>query len=137
MKSQLRDAGMTSTQMDTDTSQTTTTMDTNFAMNQLEELYETINILGNGAQALNEDAERLNSELHEHETKLQSLIENASEVKVAVEEENPLLEGITRNLEILNQDLVSLQERIDDMQHTSYDGIFTWKITNFQEKMSK
>ncbi len=128
---------MTSTQMDTDTSQTTTTIDSNFAMNQLEELYETINILGNGAKALNEDAERLNSELHEHETKLQSLIGKASEVKVAVEEENALLEGITRNLEILNQDLVSLQERIDDMQHTSYDGIFTWKITNFQEKMSK
>ena len=137
MKSQLRDAQMTSTQMDTDTPQTTTTIDNNFAMNQLEELYETIRILGNGAQTLNEDAERLNSELHEHETKLQSLIENASQVKVAVEEENALLEGIMRNVEILNQDLVSLQEKIDDMQHISYDGTFTWKITKFQEKMSK
>jgi len=137
MKSQLRDAHMTSTQMDTDTPQTTTTMDTNFAMNQLEELYETISILGNGAQTLNEDAQRLNSELHEHETKLQSLIENASQVKGAVEEENALLDGITRNLEILNHDLVSLQERIDDIQYISYDGTLTWKIPNFQEKMSK
>jgi chromosome segregation ATPase len=137
MKSQLRDARTTSNQMDTDTPQTTTTIDTNFAMNLLEGLYETISILGNGAQTLNEDAQKLNSELHEHEAKLQSLIENTSQVKVAVEEENVLLEGITRNMEMLNQDLMSLQERIDDMQCISYDGTLTWKITNFQEKMSK
>jgi chromosome segregation ATPase len=138
MKSQLRDAQMTSTQMDTDTPQTTTTtMDNNFAVNQLEELYETISMLSRGTQTLNEDAERLNSDLLEHETKLQSLTENVSQVKVAVEEENALLEGITRNLEILNQDLVSLTEKIDDMQYISYDGTFTWKIPNLQEKMSK
>ncbi len=137
MKSQLRDARTTSNQMDTDTPQTTTTIDTNFAMNLLEGLYETISILGNGAQTLNEDAQKLNSELHEHEAKLQSLIENTSQVKVAVEEENVLLEGITRNMELLNQDLMSLQERIDDMQYISYDGTLTWKIPNFQEKMSK
>ncbi len=129
---------MTSTQMDTDTPQTTTTtMDNNFAVNQLEELYETISMLSRGTQTLNEDAERLNSDLLEHETKLQSLTENVSQVKVAVEEENALLEGITRNLEILNQDLVSLTEKIDDMQYISYDGTFTWKIPNLQEKMSK
>jgi chromosome segregation ATPase len=138
MKSQLRDAQMTSTQMDTDTPQTTTTtMDNNFAVNQLEELYESISILSSGTQTLNEDAGRLNSDLLEHETKLQSLTENISQVKVAVEEENALLEGITRNLEILNQDLVSLTEKIDDMQYISYDGTFTWKITKVQEKMSK
>jgi chromosome segregation ATPase len=129
---------MTSTQMDTDTPQTTTTtMDNNFAVNQLEELYESISILSSGTQTLNDDAGRLNNDLLEHETKLQSLTENVSQVKVAVEEENALLEGITRNLEILNQDLVSLTEKIDDMQCISYDGTFTWKIPNLQEKMSK
>jgi len=137
MKSQLRDAQMTTTQMDTDTPQITTTIGNNFAMNQSEELYETINILRSGTQALNEDAQRLNSELIEHETKLKSLMENVPQVKVAVEEENALLEGIMRNLEILNQDLISLNEKIDDMQYISYDGGFTWKITKFQEKMSK
>jgi len=138
MRSQLRDAQMTSTQMDTDTSQrTTTTIDNNFAVNQLEELYQTINILSSGTQTLNEDAGRLNSDLLEHETKLRSLTENVSQVKVAVEEENALLEGITRNLGLLNQDLVSLTEKIDDVQYISYDGTFTWKITKVQEKMSK
>jgi SMC interacting uncharacterized protein involved in chromosome segregation len=135
MKSQLRD-----NQMDTDTHQTTTTTTTttnNFAMDQLEELYETVRILSNGAQTLNEDRQRLNSELLEHQTKLQSLTGNASQVQVAVEEENALLEGIKRNIEVLNQDVISLKEKIDDMQYISYDGTFTWEITNFQEKMGK
>jgi chromosome segregation ATPase len=135
MKSQLRD-----NQMDTDTHQTTTTMTTttnNFAMDQLEELYETVRILSSGAQTLDEDRQRLNSELLEHRTKLQSLTDNASQVQVAVEEENALQEEMTRNLEILNQDVISLKEKMDDMQYISYDGTFTWKITNFQEKMSK
>jgi DNA repair exonuclease SbcCD ATPase subunit len=130
MKSQLTDA-------DTDTAQTTTGIDDNFAMNQLEELYETISVLASGINTLNEDTQRLNTELVEHETKLQSLIENVSKVKIAVEEENALLERNTQNLGLLDKDLVSLQEKIDDMQYISYDGTFTWKITNFQEKMSK
>jgi chromosome segregation ATPase len=130
MKSQLTDA-------DTDTAQTTTGIDDNFAMNQLEELYETISVLASGINTLNEDTQRLNTELVEHETKLQSLIENVSKVKIAVEEENALLERNTQNLGLLDKDLVSLQEKIDDMQYVSYDGTFTWKITNFQEKMSK
>jgi chromosome segregation ATPase len=138
MKSQLRDAQMTSIQMDADASQTTTTtMDNNFAVNQLEELYETISMLSRGTQTLNEDAERLNSDLLEHETKVQSLTENVSKVKVAVEEENALLEKIMGNVASLPRNLVSLTEKIDDMQYVSYNGTFTWKIPNLQEKMSK
>jgi len=122
--------------MDTDNHQATTTTNNSFALNQLEELYETINILGNGAEILKDDVQRLNNELPEHETKLQALIENGSQVKVSVEEENAMLEGTMRNLEILHQDLKSLKEKVDDMQFESYDGTLTWRISNFQEKMS-
>jgi predicted nucleic acid-binding Zn-ribbon protein len=137
MKSQLRDDQMTTTQMDTDTPQTTTTTENNFAVNQLEELDETLRILASGSQTLNEDVQRLNNDLLEHETKLQSLTENVLQVKMAIQEENDLSEKITENVEVLNQDLMSLKEKIDDMQYISYDGTFTWKITKFQEKMSK
>jgi len=54
-----------------------------------------------------------------------------------VEESHNFLQGVKHNQDILNQDLVSLKEKINDMQHGSYDGMFVWKITNFQEKMSK
>ena len=50
-------------------------------------------------------------------------------MKVAVEDEYGLSDGTMRNVDVLNQDLVSLVEKIDDMQYISYDGTFTWKIT--------
>jgi len=87
MKSQLTSAQTT----------TTTSADDSFALNQLEELYETINILASGIQALNEDTERVNRELIIHQTQLQSLIENISQMKVAVEEEHGLVEGNRQN----------------------------------------
>ena len=126
MKSQLRDAQMTSTQMDNDV-----------IRNQLEELDEMIRVLSSATNTINDDAQRLDRELGEHQMKLQRLTENVSNVKLGVEEQSALLQGMTRNLEILNQDLLSLQEKIDDMQNVSNDGTFTWKITKFQEKMSK
>jgi predicted nucleic acid-binding Zn-ribbon protein len=137
MKSQLRDGQSTSTEMNTNTSRTTTTIDNNFAMNQLQELHDTIALLGSGAETLNEDAQQLNTNLLEHQVKLQRLTENIGNVKLGVEEASVLLDGVGRNLDILNQDLISLKEKIDDMQYVSYDGAFTWKITNVREKMSK
>ena len=137
MKSQLRDGQMTSNEMDTDTPRTTTTIDNNFAINQLEELYETIRVLGSGVETLNADTQRLNSNLVEHQIKLQHLTENVTNVKLGIEEESVVLDGTRQNLDILNQDLMSVAEKIDEMQYVSYDGTFTWKITNFRNKMSK
>ena len=137
MRSQLRDGQMTSNEMDTDTPRTTTTIDNNFAINQLEELHETIRVLGSGVETLNADTQRLNTNLLEHQIKLQRLTENVTNVKLGIEEESVVLDGVGRNLDILNQDLTSLGEKIDDMQYVSYDGTFTWNITNFRTKMSK
>ena len=114
-----------------------TTVEDSVGGNELEELYESISILTDGSQSLNEDMGRLNSELVDHETRLQSAVENAEHVKGAIEEEHTLLEGITRNVELLQQDLMALQERIDDMENISYDGTYTWKISQVQEKMSQ
>jgi chromosome segregation ATPase len=137
MRSQLRDGQMTSNEMDTDTPRTTTAIDNNFAINQLKELHETIRVLGSGVETLNADTQRLNTNLLEHQIKLQRLTENVTNVKLGIEEESVVLDGVGRNLDILNQDLTSLAEKIDDMQYVSHDGTFTWKITNFRTKMSK
>ncbi|CAF3419900.1 unnamed protein product [Rotaria sp. Silwood1] len=136
MKLQLRNAQMTSNQMDTDSPRTTTMIDDNFAINQLEELRETISILANGSETLNEDIKRLSTESVEYENNLQHLVENVSNMKLAVEEEHVFDEANTRNLEVLNQSLMSSQEKIDDMQYISYDGTFVWKITNIQDKLA-
>ncbi|CAF1439818.1 unnamed protein product, partial [Rotaria sp. Silwood1] len=136
MKLQLRDTQMTSNQMDTDSPRTTTMIDNNFAINQLKELHETINILTNGSETLNEDIKRLSTESVEYENKLQHLTETVSNLKVAVEEEHCFDEAIVQNLKVLNQSLMSSQEKIDDMQYISYGGTFVWKITNIQDKLA-
>jgi hypothetical protein len=46
------------------------------------------------------------------------------------------LDGIKPNQEILQQDVASLKQKVDDMQYVSYDGTLIWKISGFREKMS-
>ena len=137
MTSQLRGSQMISTQMNTDNPRTTTGIGVDQSITQLQELYETINIMSNGAKTLNEDTQRLNTELLEQQMNLPSLIEKFSKVKLADEETTVFVQGIKPSQDILNQDLASLKEKMDDMQYVSYDCSFTWKITNFHEKMSK
>ncbi len=128
---------MTSTQMDTDAYRTTTAIDVNSTVNQLEELDETMGILASGSEALKKDVEGMKSGLVEHENRLQSLAEDVSKLKLSVERDNIFLEEIQSHLEIFSQYLMSLKEKIDEMQHVSHDGTFIWKITKFQEKMSQ
>ncbi|CAF4853117.1 unnamed protein product [Rotaria sp. Silwood1] len=136
MKLQLRDTQMTSNQMDTDSPRTTTMIDDNFAINQLKELHETINILTNGSETLIEDIKRLSTESVEYENNLQHLTETVSNLKVAVEEGHCVGEALVQNLKVLNQDLVSLQEKIDDIPYVSNDGTIVWKITNIRDKLA-
>jgi hypothetical protein len=132
MRSQLPDS-----EMDIDLSRTTTTTVSDPATAQMKELYETLNILAGGMEALNYDGQRLSNESLESQIKLQTLAEDFSTVQLSVEESHSFLQGVKHNQDILNQDLISLKEKIDDMQNVSYDGTFVWKITSFKEKMSK
>ncbi len=136
MRSQLLDSPM-----DIDPSRITTTTTTTTASDpataQVLELYETLNILTGGIEALNDDGQRLSNESLQSQIKLQALAEDTSKVQISVEESQGFLQGLKDNQDILNQDLTSLKEKINDMQYVSYDGTLVWKITNFQEKMSK
>jgi chromosome segregation ATPase len=124
-------------QMDTDFSRTTTATVGDPAIGPLQEIYETLNILSGGIETLNDDGQRLSHESLQSQIKLQTLTEDFSQVKLSVEESHIFLEGVKHNQDILHQELSSLKEKINDMQHVSYDGSFVWKITNFREKMSE
>ena len=137
MKSQLNDAQKNSTQMDNAMDLTTTRTNDDFARCQLEEIEESISIITNAKQTLNEDGERLKEELVECGNKSQRLTDDISNVKLGVEEEYRLLEATAQNLDLLHEDLMSLKSEIEDRQCVSYDGTFMWKITNVGEKLSK
>jgi FtsZ-binding cell division protein ZapB len=104
---------------------------------QMQEIYETINVLAGGIQILNEDTQRLSNESIRIQTSIESLTQAFATLKISIQEQSAFLDGIKPNQEILQQDVASLKQRVDDMQYVSYDGTLTWKITNVQQKMSK
>ena len=101
------------------------------------ELYETLQILTGGIEALTDDSQRLSNTSLQNQINVQALTERLSHVKTSVEESHGFLQGVKQNQEILEQELTSLKGNIHDMEYVSYDGTFIWKITNVQEKISK
>ncbi|CAF4207678.1 unnamed protein product [Rotaria sordida] len=124
-------------QMDIDLPRTTTAGAYNPPTNQLEELYEMLNILVGGIETLTNDEQRLSNELLQMQMILPTRTENLSKVKLSIEESNVFVEAVKHNQAILNQDVLSLSENLNNMQYVSYDGTSIWKITNFREKMNK
>ncbi|CAF4002771.1 unnamed protein product [Adineta steineri] len=103
---------------------------------KLHEIYETINMFAHGFEILDDDAQRLSNELVNINNTLTTSSKDTITLKLSIEEENSFLNGQKLNHEILSQDVASLKQKVEDMQFTSYDGMFIWKITNFNEKMA-
>ncbi|CAF4741457.1 unnamed protein product, partial [Rotaria sp. Silwood2] len=74
MRSQLLDR-----QMNTDVARTTSATTSDPASAQLQELYETLNILAGGIETLNDDGQRLSNESLQCQIKLQKLAEDFSQ----------------------------------------------------------
>lgn len=132
MRSQLPDS-----QMDISPFRTTTTTVTDPATAGVVELYETLQILTGGIEALNDDGQRLSNESLQSQIKLQALAEEYSKVQGSMEESHGFLHGAKHNQDILNQDIASMKDTINDMRYASYDGTLVWKIPNVREKLSK
>ncbi|CAF1685708.1 unnamed protein product, partial [Rotaria magnacalcarata] len=116
-------------------SQVTAAETCNLVPAQLQELYEMFNVLAGGIETLNNDQERLSNESLQIQVTLPTLTEDIFKVKLSIEELNIFLSGVKYNQDILNQELVSIQEKINDLRCVSYNGTLIWKITNFKEKM--
>ncbi|UJR22221.1 hypothetical protein I4U23_025285 [Adineta vaga] len=124
-------------QHQTNHSYPTTTMTTDHsASSHFQEVEDVLGILMNGIETLIDDGQRLTRESVQLQLQLHTLAEEASQVKLSTEESRSYVEGVKQNLDILRQDLSSLKEKINDMEHVSYDGTFVWKITNVTEKMN-
>jgi chromosome segregation ATPase len=128
----------TSSQMDVSFPHTTmsTAKTTNETFNpKLQQLHETIDILLGGIQVLNDEAQRLSSESLQYRNSLHSVSEDMSKIKIAVQETNTLVDAHSSNQLILEQDLASLQQQVNDLKNVSYDGTLIWKTTDIQQKI--
>ncbi|CAF3586723.1 unnamed protein product [Rotaria sp. Silwood1] len=103
--------------MNLDLPRTTTAGTCNPTIAQLEELNEMLNILVSDIETLTNDEQCLTHEALQIQITLSTLAAEQSKVKLSIEESNIFLEGVKHN-----QDLSSLQEKVDDLQCISYDG---------------
>ncbi|CAF5137875.1 unnamed protein product, partial [Rotaria sp. Silwood1] len=110
-------------QIDNDLSRITTAETSNPGTAQLQELYEMLNILSCGIETLNNDQQRLSNESLRIQVTIPTLTEEIPKLKLSIEESNAFLEGVKHNQDILNQDLASVHEKIDNLRYVSYDGI--------------
>ena len=101
------------------------------------ELTEILNILSGGIEALINESQNLTIEASKQQEKGKEIEEKISTMKLSVEESQSFLPGFKHNQDVLQQEVISLKESVDDMQYVSYNGTFIWKISNFKEKMSK
>jgi chromosome segregation ATPase len=104
---------------------------------QLEEIYQTVNILADGIAILNEDLQRLSTESIHYQNILDPLKQDISTLKTSSQEQNTFIDGIKINQDILQQDLASLGQKGTDIKASSFDGTFIWKISNIQEKIGQ
>jgi hypothetical protein len=127
-----------SSQMDVSFLHTTITTDINnneTSNADLQSLHETMDTLLVGIQVLNDEAQRLSSESLRDQNLLETFSEDLSKIKTAIQETNLLIDAHKSNQEILQQDLASLQQQVDDQMNISYDGTLIWKITNVRQKI--
>ncbi len=112
-----------STQMDMDLPQTmiSTSISSNNRLNK------TLDVLLGSVQVLNDDSQKLSSQNVPTQYSLQSLAEDLSKLKTAVQETNAFKESLKPNHQILLQDLDSFKRDIEDQQSTSYDGTY-WVV---------
>jgi len=127
------DQQLQSSSMDLDLPQTTTSTSTmpNDPLNQ------TIDVLLGSIEVLDDDTQQLSSATVRTQFLLQSISENLSKLKTAVQETNIFVEGLTPNQKVLQQDVDSLKQDIEDKQAVSYDGTLIWRITNVQKKLGR
>ncbi|CAF0953250.1 unnamed protein product, partial [Adineta ricciae] len=96
---------------------TTTTSET--LSTSMQEVYEAINTLASGTQTLNDETLRVSSESVRLQSSVESLTQELTSLKLSIEEQGAFLDGIKPNQEILQQEVASLKQKVDDAQYVS------------------
>ena len=106
-------------------------------IDQLEEVSRTSDAAKDGAEALNENTERLRIEANYYQSVLQPIIQELPTIKKSSDEQNAFVDDMKTNQQTVEQDILTMKEQFEDMQSANHDGMFTWKITNVKEKMGE
>ncbi|CAF0859739.1 unnamed protein product [Adineta ricciae] len=102
----------------------------------LQDFDENVDVLGRGIAMLNEAIDQDQAEIVEYDGRIRSLTESVSKIKLSIQEESAFLEATKQNLDVLRQQVTSLEGKVDNWRQVSNDGTYTWKISGFREKLN-
>ncbi|CAF1286295.1 unnamed protein product [Adineta steineri] len=101
-----------------------------------DQLNKTVDIILNSIEVLNDDTQQLSSQTTQAQWLLKDLTEDMSKLSTAVQETQSFTTGLTPNQQVLQQNMNSLKQEIEDYQSISCDGTLLWRITDVQKKMA-
>ncbi|CAF1552207.1 unnamed protein product [Didymodactylos carnosus] len=122
--------------MSTVTSFATTNSTINYFYTQLQQHYETLTSIMRNNQTLSEDSIRLKTESLHHHNLLQACQNEINLIRQSKAEIQSYIADIGPNYQIVQRELATLQQKVEDLESTSYDGTIIWKISNVSEKMA-
>ena len=102
-----------------------------------KELKDSLQVLSTAIQQSSENQERLRNQCTENERNLKALAEDSSVSRKTIEDESVVLQKILNDQQISQNDIVSIQEKISDMNSASTDGTLIWRITNVKQRIGK
>ena len=118
-------------------SKSTTMNDSNAISTAEQDVYKNMEVIVDTVETLVSDTLNLKHMSFKLKSDTNELKQKLEELKSSVEEDRSFVEGTESNRAIHRQEIASLQNQIEDMSVTSYDGSYIWKIASFREKMSK
>ncbi|CAF1031532.1 unnamed protein product [Didymodactylos carnosus] len=98
-------------------------------------LYETLTTLTSGMETLMCDKTWVTTELFNLKSLVDSYHQEQLKLKQSEQEQDAIIRGIQLNEQILQQNLTDLTQNAENMQSTSYDGTFIWKIKKVAQAM--
>ncbi|CAF1320797.1 unnamed protein product [Didymodactylos carnosus] len=103
---------------------------------EFRKCFDFLTILAQGINTQNRDLIRLSEESLRNDHLSQILSQQLNKEKLSIAENDTFLAGIAANQKILQQELSSVKQKVEDLRCVSSDGTLIWKVTNIAEKMS-
>ncbi|CAF1166699.1 unnamed protein product [Didymodactylos carnosus] len=103
---------------------------------EVNKCHDTITVLSQGIQSLSNDTTRLGAESFRHQNSIQSAFSDVNQLKLSIKETDNYLAAIAPNQEMMQEQLSSIKQKVEETELSFYDGTLTWKVADISNKMA-
>ncbi|CAF1086442.1 unnamed protein product [Didymodactylos carnosus] len=104
--------------------------------NELKKCYDTLTVLTQGIHALSDDTNRLSTESLRTNNLIQGVLNELNQIKLSINEKDLYSAGMASNQGMLQQELSSIKQKVEEAEFVSCDGTLIWKVTNVSDKIA-